>query len=123
MRKLAIICVVVACGPGVRSQTGDDVGDAAPNVDTSSTLCSPGLATCNGEVSHVCADDGLGFVDTPCDPLQGMACDDGRCTGVCAPAMLGASYIGCDYYPTVIGNTVGTDFAYAVAVSNTTATD
>jgi len=89
------------------------------------TACSPGTATCDGDVSSACADDGSGYIDTACDPVQGTSCDagTGRCTGACAPLTLGASYIGCDYYPTIIGNTVGEAFDYAVAIANTTSTD
>ncbi len=86
--------------------------------------CAPGTATCNGEIAHACKDDGTGFVDQDCDPAEGMTCDpmQGGCTGPCAPHNLGTSYIGCDYYPTVTGNTVGETFDFAVAIANTTAT-
>ena len=84
--------------------------------------CVPGSAACDGEVSRVCGADGLTHVETHCDPVQGLACDleTGRCVGACAPDELGASYIGCDYYPTVTPNVVDPLFSFAVAVSNTT---
>src|SRR5690606_17898257 len=71
-----------------------------------------------------CNDSGTGFdiVDT-CDSLQGLACDPnaGACVGTCAG--LGLSYIGCDYYPTVLQQNDGYNTApaheFAVAVSNT----
>src|SRR5262249_41428850 len=47
------------------------------------------------------------------------AVGDGATSDPCAPANLGDSYIGCDYYPTVTGNTVGTLFDFAVAIANT----
>ncbi|MBI5536163.1 MAG: hypothetical protein HY898_25805 [Deltaproteobacteria bacterium] len=86
--------------------------------------CLPGTATCNGATSHMCLPDGSGYLDTPCDPLMGSNCDQGMCTGPCAPQALGKSYIGCDYYPTVTMNSQLTNLSshFAVAVSNTTTT-
>jgi hypothetical protein len=86
------------------------------------TLCEPNTGTCTGNTSHACNDTGSGYVDTNCDPVQGMTCDTGTglCTGPCAPQTLGTSYIGCEYYPTVTGNDVDkTTFDYAVAIANT----
>lgn len=88
------------------------------------TLCVPGTATCNGNDAHACADDGMSYTDTTCDPVQGETCDPqaGGCTGPCSPKALGNSYIGCEYFPTVTGNTTGTVFDFAVAIANTTST-
>ena len=85
------------------------------------TVCEVGTATCNGDIATTCAEDGSGFVDVHCDPVQGMTCDPnaGGCVGQCSPKSLGTSYIGCDYYPTVTGNTTATSFDYAVAIANT----
>ena len=84
-------------------------------------VCVPGTGTCNGDVSHACNDTGTGYTDTTCDPVEGSSCDpnSGLCTGPCAPQAIGKSYIGCEYYPTVTGNEVGSGFPFAVAVSNT----
>lgn len=88
------------------------------------TLCVPGTGTCSGDQSHACADDGMSYVDATCDPLQGSMCDpaNGQCSGPCSVQALGNSYIGCEYYPTVTGNTTGTVFDFAVAIANTTST-
>ncbi len=85
--------------------------------------CVPNTATCDGNVAHACNEQGTGFADETCDPTQGSTCDPtvGGCTGPCTIKTLGQSYIGCEYYPTVTGNIVGTDFAFAVAISNTSA--
>ncbi|MDC0675559.1 IgGFc-binding protein [Nannocystis radixulma] len=85
-------------------------------------LCVPGTDVCDGQVSKHCRPDGLGYDDRLCDPLQGLVCapDTGRCEGACATDELDASYIGCDYYPTVTPNIVESTFNFAVAVSNTT---
>lgn len=87
------------------------------------TLCVPGIGTCSGDNAHTCADDGNSYVDNYCDPTQGESCDTsmGACVGDCSPKALGNSYIGCEYFPTVTGNTTGTDFDFAVAIANTTA--
>jgi hypothetical protein len=86
--------------------------------------CVPGEASCEGDQVLVCNDEGSGsdVVET-CDGLQGLACDPdmGACAGPCAG--LGLSYIGCDYYPTVLQQHDGYNTApttvYAVAVANT----
>ncbi|MCB9754338.1 MAG: hypothetical protein H6713_30720 [Myxococcales bacterium] len=89
-------------------------------------LCIPGSATCEGDNSVVCNDQGDGYEDgVLCDPIQGVSCnpDSGYCEGACSPQSLGLSYIGCDYYPTVtqqLDSYVGGS-QYAVAVANTTA--
>jgi hypothetical protein len=84
--------------------------------------CVPDSATCEGEVSKVCNQEGSGTVDVLCDAVQGVTCDPnaGACVGVCSPAELKLSYIGCDYYPTVTANIVATSFNFAVVVANTT---
>ncbi|HRI10292.1 MAG TPA: IgGFc-binding protein, partial [Nannocystaceae bacterium] len=87
-------------------------------------LCVPGSYKCNGDVSQQCADDGMSWKDLEtCDAIQGVMCDAnaGQCVGACAPATLGLSYIGCDYYPTVTANIVATNFNFAVVVANTSA--
>jgi hypothetical protein len=91
------------------------------------TVCAPGSGTCNGETSTVCNADGSGFDTYVCDPEQGVTCNagTGHCEGACSPELLGTSYIGCEYYPTVTANSqlqntiisgLGT---YALAVANT----
>ena len=83
-------------------------------------VCVPGTGTCNGETATECLADGSGYHDVYCDPVQGMSCgSNGTCEGACAPLTLGETYIGCDYYPTVTGNTVGTNLDFAVAIANT----
>ena len=88
------------------------------------TLCVPGEGTCEGEQVLLCNVDGDGYEPAEtCDPLLGLACDPelGACTGACAD--LGLSYIGCEYYPTVVqqfdGYNNAPTYEYAVAVANT----
>ncbi len=82
--------------------------------------CIPGSGSCSGEEASVCLLDGSRYVSYDCDPLQGLACDfdSGACDGPCAPHRLGDSYIGCEYFPTVTGNQVRSEFDYAVVISN-----
>jgi hypothetical protein len=82
--------------------------------------CLPGGFACSGDEVEQCnqAGDGWDVVET-CDGLLGLTCDAnlGKCVGPCAS--LGLTYLGCDYYPTVTANIVGTNFNFAVVVSNT----
>ncbi len=90
--------------------------------------CLPGVATCVGDASHACRPDGSGFDDIACDPVQGSSCDalTGACNGPCSPQVLGKSYLGCDFYPTVTQQldsyNVPPANVFAVAVSNPTGT-
>jgi hypothetical protein len=90
-------------------------------------LCNPGETQCEGEVSMVCADDGLSWgVLEECDAVQGVSCNPqvGKCDGVCALENLQLSYIGCDYYPTVTQQHEvynGGTFVFAAVIANTTA--
>ncbi|MBK8264515.1 MAG: IgGFc-binding protein [Nannocystis sp.] len=87
-------------------------------------LCAPGSTKCEGSMVLTCDAMGEGFVPSEeCDAVQGLACDPdaGACVGACAA--LGLSYIGCDYYPTVLqqfdGYNSAPSFVWAVAVANT----
>ena len=85
--------------------------------------CAPGTGTCNGNLGTSCLGDGSGTATEVCDPVQGTTCNaqTGHFDGACGAKAIGKSYIGCDYFPTVTANLVGTQFHFAVAVSNTTA--
>ncbi|MCA9691474.1 MAG: hypothetical protein KC636_17855, partial [Myxococcales bacterium] len=89
------------------------------------TLCIPGEGTCNGDALEVCNDQGDGYDQYECDPVQGLSCNDdlNACEGACSPQSLGLNYIGCDYYPTVLlqhDNYNQNQHQFAVSVSNTT---
>jgi hypothetical protein len=76
------------------------------------------MGTCADGKARTCAADGSGFIEFDCDPVQGMACTPDGCKGQCSLSEIGASYIGCDYYPTVTLNPVWSGFDFAVAVGN-----
>lgn len=113
-----LACVVIAvfgCAPLGSGDAEDD------SIDT----CEPGASWCGDGVSRVCKADGSGWIESPCDPVQGMGCDiDTKvCVGECTHANLGDSYIGCEYFATVTGNHVHSEFSFAVAISNTSDTE
>jgi len=150
MRTCFALCAIAlgfGCGPGGRDNGACTAGELrcngnelqscvndqfqdsmmCPNACSPTigcTLCVAGTGTCTGNQSHACADDGMSYVDETCDPAQGEMCDatTGACSGPCSAKALGNSYIGCEYYPTVTGNTTGTTFDFAVAIANTTST-
>jgi hypothetical protein len=131
MRSLlvsSLVLVVAACGapaPGDDDDDGGDGGggDGGGDGCAGPCECQPGTGTCEGDVSHACRPDGSGYVDTFCDPVQGMSCGAaGLCVGACTPSELGESYVGCDYWPTVTGNIVSQHYEFAISVSNTTTT-
>jgi hypothetical protein len=62
-------------------------------------LCIPGTGACEGDMASLCADDGMSWEDSYCDPLQGLACDAGSCAGACAEITGG--FLGCDFYPVI----------------------
>ena len=113
-------------GNTLRTCTGGEYQDTetcpmACAPDLGCVVCVPGTGTCNGNVSNACNATGTGYEETTCDPAQGMTCDanTGQCTGPCAPQNLGSSYIGCEYFPTVTGNMVSSNYNFAVAIANT----
>lgn len=53
------------------------------------------------------------------DDAGGAAADLGRDPETCEEAKAARTYIGCDYWPTVVANNVWSVFDYAVVVSNT----
>ena len=81
--------------------------------------CAPGTGSCNGSTGTLCKSDGSGFVQNDCDPLMGLSCNAGVCTGACAN--VGQSYIGCDYYAVTMSNPALNQavFTASVSISNT----
>jgi hypothetical protein len=124
------------CAPGEQRCDGNTVvvcndrGEPVPGEvcasacapDRGCVVCVPGTGMCRDGEAVACRPDGSGYSSEPCDPVQGMTCEaeTGRCTGACSARGLGASYIGCEYYPTVTGNKVSNDYHFAVAIANTT---
>ncbi len=84
--------------------------------------CKPNESLCEGETSQVCRIDGSGWDETVCDTSPGLTCYQGLgCVDACSAALLGTSYIGCEYFPTVTANSLSPldVFSFAIAISNT----
>jgi hypothetical protein len=79
-------------------------GQVLPQPESCAT---PADDDCNGQALNCTA------ANQDCNPQTG------QCEDACSPALLGNSYVGCEYYPTVTANVVETSFNFAVAVSNT----
>jgi hypothetical protein len=82
-------------------------------------MCEPLVGTCENGIARSCNAQGTAMIEYGCDATQDMSCEPDGCKGVCSPAALGSSYVGCDYYPTVTINPVFSGFNFAVAVANT----
>jgi IgGFc binding protein len=80
--------------------------------------CVPGSGSCSGSTGTVCNSEGTGYTTNDCDPLLGLTCLGGVCTGDCAD--IGESYIGCEYYSiTMLNDQLDqSTFPYYVAVTN-----
>jgi len=100
--------------------TLDEECPLACNDALGCVVCNPGATTCDGVGAQICRDDGTGWDDFECDPLQGLTCDldTHTCNGECLPSNLEQSNIGCNYFPTVTGNEVRSEFEFAVIISN-----
>ncbi len=91
--------------------------------------CEPGARECHDGDAYVCAEDGLGLeLVQPCDPVQGLSCDEGRgvCVGACALESLDDSNVGCEFYAvTTAALQTGQPwiFNFALAVLNTSDQD
>jgi hypothetical protein len=81
-------------------------------------VCTPGEGSCANGIGHLCLKDGSRMDTFECDTVQGMRCDPDGCKGSCAPFELSGTYLGCEYYPTVMLNPVWRGFDFAVAVAN-----
>jgi hypothetical protein len=103
--------------PATGNLDGGD-GGLIVGIACDSCVCTPNTGSCADGKAKACKPDGSGYVEFECDPVQGMTCAPDGCKGSCASAAVHASYIGCDYYPTVTLNPVWSGFDFAVAVGN-----
>lgn len=96
--------------------------------------CVPGSARCDGDQVLLCKRDGSGYEEGDrC--ADGLKCDEssGACVDLCAQAVAGASYVGCEYWAVPTVNSHLTDvitdgarqtrlcalFPFALVLSNT----
>jgi hypothetical protein len=104
---------VGVCHAGLKtcSAQGTGYGSCQNEVVPSTETCAtPEDDDCNG-TPLVC-----GSASQDCNPNTGL------CEDACSPTVLGTSYVGCTYYPTVTANlTLSNVFHFSVVVSNTSA--
>lgn len=82
--------------------------------------CEPGSPVCDGEVAKLCDEDGeFGEVVAECDPVQGMDCAAGRCTGVCAPDPKRAPEAGCEFWAVPLPSEAVAMGGFGAALTNT----
>lgn len=109
--------VFEGCGPA--GFTALETCEAACDDRRGCVVCTIDEVGCVGDVARRCRADGRGWEEERCDPETGTTCDpDFGCVGPCALGSLGRSYIGCEYYPVVLGNPVPEEFSFAVVVAN-----
>lgn len=111
---------------GMGGFESEDVCPEACSPGLGCTLCLANSFQCVDGQSQQCPDDGMGWEDyESCDPIQGLSCnqDSGQCEGTCSKQSLAKSYIGCEYYPTILQQSDGVplheECHFVIAVSNT----
>ncbi len=107
------------CNNGTLTQTNCALQNKLCANGFGCVTCMPGTGSCNGNTGTLCKSDGTGFVQNDCDPLLGLTCNGGVCSGSCAN--IGQSYIGCEYYAVTSLNHLlnQTLFNFSVSISNT----
>ena len=107
------------CNNGTLTQTNCALQNKLCANGFGCVTCMPGTGSCNGNTGTLCKSDGTGFVQNDCDPLLGLTCNAGVCSGSCAN--IGQSYIGCEYYAVTSLNHLlnQTLFNFSVSISNT----
>ncbi len=83
--------------------------------------CTPGIQyTCEGTKRMVCGEDGETWELVEDCADSDASCENGRCVDLCDEAVMTNSYIGCEYWPVVLANSVSSTFHndFAVVVSN-----
>lgn len=109
----------------------DGNGNAVSRTNCAATgqLCAPGVGcrtcvpsrlTCAGESVRLCNADGSALTNGPtCDVSIGEHCSPAGCANLCRQAVTNNSYIGCEYFPTVLPNSeLDPNFRYAVVIAN-----
>lgn len=124
-QPMGIVCY------GTEAATCDGAGNTTARTDCAASsqvcaanmgcrACVPGRVTCDGETVRLCNSDGMALTTGPtCDPTVGQHCSQGGCVNLCEQAVTDHSYIGCDYYPTILPNSeLNPAFQYAIVIAN-----
>ncbi len=113
------------CPSGLTCVTNSEDG-----CGVSTSVCTPNEYYCE-DLHNIkqCNATGDGYLTglTPCDPnsVEGKECHNGECMDLCDMAEATDSYIGCEYWPIALPNSVDDDFKegqeseFAVVVANT----
>ncbi len=109
----------VTCKKGIETMTACSGKKSTCAPGYGCVVCVPGSGSCSGSTGTICASDGSGYVTNNCDPLEGLTCLGGVCTGDCAD--IGQSYIGCEYYAVTMANSLldQGNFTFVVSIANT----
>lgn len=89
--------------------------------DGQCVLCTPDSRYCDAHQVFLCSSDGTeSQLVQACDTAAGEICSAGNCLTLCDQAEQRMSYIGCEYWPTPVANTVNEMFAndFTVVVHN-----
>jgi len=82
--------------------------------------CEPASLVCDGDAVKLCGDDGEpGAVMAECDPVQGLSCAAGACTGACAADPMRAPEEGCEFWAAPLPALVDAAGGFGVAWTNT----
>jgi hypothetical protein len=109
-----LLTIVLSASCGGSNSGGDGFGDAGGGSGGSSGGGSGGGSGGSGSGSGGCGLAGCGDDGGSGSSSGGSMGDPTTCAG----AAQAASYIGCDYWPTVTANNVWSIFDYAVVVAN-----
>lgn len=111
----------VTCTSTGQNGATENCGSGACVRGVGCAACRPSSFACDGADVTSCNASGSGYdVVATCDASAGEGCDanTGTCVSLCDIALASNSYIGCEYWPTVTGSYVSSDFSFAVVVSN-----
>ncbi len=114
--------VYYQCGDDGASRINETVCDDACDPELRCVLCRPGTRRCEGDVSMVCASNGLAWTTGRNCTEWGSVCGaSGFCADACGEAESSRSNIGCEYWPTPLANIAELDsslFDFRIVVSN-----
>ena len=120
----------IVCGGSVATTCSDDGRVVAARDCTAESLacatglgcltCVPSSSSCDGDTRLVCRADGSGWDrGVACDRSAGLRCSPDGCADLCARAVEGHSYIGCEYWAVpLMSSVLPPEFHFAVVVAN-----
>lgn len=108
----------VTCVDGTPGAPEPCTGACLPGVGC--VACAPGETTCDGDLVVLCGGDGSpGEAIAECDPVQGMACAAGACTGACAFDPARDPEVGCEFHALPLPSVSAGDGGFGVALTST----